>query len=376
MHQPPDLLTPLMGLLKLGHSGDVDVRPVLLRAVTDLFVGHPSHSLSELRQFEAIVVGLFDHCDAPTRQVVAAKLARFGAAPPSVVELFLRAGGPAAAEFLAHSSLVGKPALMDAAENGEAALALAVAGRADLDPSTTLVLAKRPETEVARALALNPAAPIDEECAQTLASRSPRDPETARAVCRRVADPRAVAHLFLFATRAQRAEAILAARRRALASTGRTARSFAQPSIVEEIERIALAGDKPLMAAVLARGLGATLGEATLILEDPDGEPLAAALAALGVSEEASARVFLHVAPDISHSVERVRALTSLVGELSPAAAAILVEAMVSPQAGPRHAGYAPVADASASPTPSRRVNAARETTAPRKGLLLVRRRG
>ena len=48
----------LDGLARLALDKEVDVRPVLLRVLTDLYVGRPHHSAEEVRQFETIALGL------------------------------------------------------------------------------------------------------------------------------------------------------------------------------------------------------------------------------------------------------------------------------------------------------------------------------
>ncbi len=377
MSHSPDLMKPLRSLVEMGEREELEMRPVLLRVLTDLFVSRPSHSFAEIKQFEAITLGLIDFAGDRTRLTMAGKLARFGATPASVVERLMRDGGDAAAEFLAHSSLIDRAALLRAALAGDPRQAAAVAARADLDDEIALILARRAEAEVTRALVNNFAAPIGEEVADQLIARRPRDPETARVLCGRLTAPARLAALFLHASQSQRAEVILAARRQHLAAPSRAPRGFTDSNIGAEIERAAADGDRALLAAIVASGLGAGISDTESIFDDPFGEPLALSLAAMNVSAETAARVFMLLDPQIAHSVDRVRALCRLVEAVSPATARAIVDAMIPTRDAPRRRVHAPVADPTAAATPSRDGTMAREEQAPqRRGLLLFRQRG
>ncbi len=368
-------MKPFEGLVALGKREDLQIRPVLLRALTDMFISRPSHTPGEIKQFETIVLGLLDYADDQTHQIIAAKLAQFGATPASIVTRFLKQGGKAGAEFLAHSSLVDRDVLRKAAQEGETAIAIAIAGRADLDADLARALGKRPETEVARALAMNFASPIDDALLGELAVRQPRDAALARALCQRASSPALIASLFLYASPSQRASIILAARRADLVSAARTTRMFAGEPIIAEIERAAIEGDIPLFEAILARGLGASLVEACEIVHDPHGEPLALALAALQTPAPLAARIFMRMDPVIAESVDRVRALTKLVDEITPTAARALASSMLAPLAERKRPVHRPVVDPTAAATPGRAAIQATEPGRPeRRNLLLLRR--
>ncbi len=75
----------LDGLVDLACRDGVDIRPTLLRVLTDLYVQKPSHSTDEEAQYVELALGLIDSVDAPTRAAVAASLAKYPAAPAAIL---------------------------------------------------------------------------------------------------------------------------------------------------------------------------------------------------------------------------------------------------------------------------------------------------
>jgi hypothetical protein len=80
----------LHGLVELGNRTGVDIRPTLLRVVTDLYVQKPKHTEAEERQFTALALRLIESVDAPTRAIVAEKLAAYPMAPAAVRQRLMR----------------------------------------------------------------------------------------------------------------------------------------------------------------------------------------------------------------------------------------------------------------------------------------------
>lgn len=76
---------PLDSLVDLACRDGVDIRPTLLRVLTDLYVQKPIHDLDEETQFVELALGLIDAVDAPTRAAVAARLSVYPAAPVAVL---------------------------------------------------------------------------------------------------------------------------------------------------------------------------------------------------------------------------------------------------------------------------------------------------
>lgn len=78
--------SPLDGLLDLACRDGVDIRPTLLRVLTDLYVQKPAHTAEEETQYVELARGLIDAVDAATRAAVAARLSAYPAAPPEILE--------------------------------------------------------------------------------------------------------------------------------------------------------------------------------------------------------------------------------------------------------------------------------------------------
>ena len=69
------------GLMTLSRREGVDIRPTLLRVLTDLYVQASVHSDDEERQFVELTSRLIDQVDDATRAAVLARLAITPATP-------------------------------------------------------------------------------------------------------------------------------------------------------------------------------------------------------------------------------------------------------------------------------------------------------
>src|SRR6185437_2574834 len=87
------------GLVDLACRKGIDVRPTLLRVLTDLYVQSQSHTASEEAQYVALALPLIESADEATRGVVTARLAAYPRAPLTVVRRLHELAGqsPAAA---------------------------------------------------------------------------------------------------------------------------------------------------------------------------------------------------------------------------------------------------------------------------------------
>ena len=74
------------GLMSLSRREGVDIRPTLLRVLTDLYVQARAHSDDEERQFIELTSRLIDQVDDATRAAVRARLAIYPATPAEVME--------------------------------------------------------------------------------------------------------------------------------------------------------------------------------------------------------------------------------------------------------------------------------------------------
>jgi uncharacterized protein (DUF2336 family) len=74
------------GLLDLERRNGVDVRPTLLRVLTDLYVQAHSHTPDEETQYIELALRLIDSVDEATRSAVVARLAAYPRAPQAVLQ--------------------------------------------------------------------------------------------------------------------------------------------------------------------------------------------------------------------------------------------------------------------------------------------------
>ena len=107
---------PLDGLVDLACRNGVDVRPTLLRVLTDLYVQKPSHSTDEETQYVELALGLIDTVDDATRAAVVASLANYKPAPPVILA---KLGGATAPD--AYGAVTGTPIEADADASTEVA---------------------------------------------------------------------------------------------------------------------------------------------------------------------------------------------------------------------------------------------------------------
>ena len=74
------------GLMTLSRREGVDIRPTLLRVLTDLYVQASTHTADEERQFVELTSRLIDQVDDATRAAVRARLAIYPATPAEILE--------------------------------------------------------------------------------------------------------------------------------------------------------------------------------------------------------------------------------------------------------------------------------------------------
>jgi uncharacterized protein (DUF2336 family) len=75
----------LDGLVDLACRDGVDIRPTLLRVLTDLYVQKPVHTADEEVQYVELALRLIEAVDAPTRATVATRLSGYPAAPAAIL---------------------------------------------------------------------------------------------------------------------------------------------------------------------------------------------------------------------------------------------------------------------------------------------------
>jgi hypothetical protein len=76
--------------LELGRDDVLDIRPTLLRALTDLYLQRPVHTPEDESCYTELALRLLDAVDVSERAALAARLAEYSAAPRALVERLAR----------------------------------------------------------------------------------------------------------------------------------------------------------------------------------------------------------------------------------------------------------------------------------------------
>ena len=341
----------------LAHSARSADRMLWLRVATDYFLAPVPHLNARRAEFAAALSESLRNADEPTRCAIARKLAPCEEAG-EVLATLVSLGGEAALYVLGRATALPREILLEAA-GGDNACARAVASREDLDPEIAAILGEHDEVEVLLALAGNPHAQFDSRLFAKLARRARQrldaalDRRLAEALLKRGAVGLEQATLFLEADPSQRAAIMTAAQRAALGGWRAPAGLRGSAEAIGRLERFALAAEAELFAEALAEALGCTLELAKRIAGDPLGEPLAIALAALRAPADVTVRIL--TARDLQDGADyrRIGALARFMDALNPAAAELLVAAMIGDAARTRPQRQS-VLDPNAAATPSR----------------------
>lgn len=343
---PPEL----HGLLAIAREEGLDMKPVLLRVLTDLYISVPVHSSDEAAQFCEIGGTLAGQVDLDTALVVACKLAGYPGTPVEVGNAILARNDDASRILLADARWMPAHTQITYAAVGDRVMAAAVAARAHLDPDLVRLLLDRCDPLIDVTLAANTALRLPADILDVLLERA-RDEEALGAALLARGDlsgaDRGV--LFLAADKVARRQITEDAERAASLSPRR--RPAPSDEIVHSLETAALYDDGATFAQVLGLALGASPQKVRMLLADRSGEALGLALVALGVPDEVCTRIFMFRDPLVGHSTERVQALVELTRRVSPGAAERLVSAMLGLQPSKtRTASYPPRGDAAERP--------------------------
>jgi len=257
--------------MTLSRREGVDIRPTLLRVLTDLYVQAGAHSSDEERQFVELASRLIDQVDDATRAAVRARLAIYPGAPVSILEqLGLRPAPTDAPDPLSSDIPATSPS--------------ATAEQMDAPPRMQSTLAMQPKDAAEihdmffRANARERAA-ILHNLGETPLKPSPRIPEA----------------------RAARA--------------------------IEILEMAAFASDVESFTIELGESLILPARVAAQVVDDPGGEPLACAVRALAMPSAVFQRILLFLKPEMGASVQTVYRLSRLYDNLSERSALIMLAA-------------------------------------------------
>ena len=268
----------LEGLTDLGRRSGIDMRPTLLRVLTDLYVHRLSHTAEEERHYTELALRMLEAVDVPTRVAVAKRFSHYLSPPLRILQWLARDLPVVAAELRAHP-LLQPPAA----------------------PPSRSAVALDAEADYERAPQRSPA---------------PRTIDAATAA--------ELNELFFTASVDER-RLILLNLDVVAPTSAHGNRTAADPSVGPELEAAILTGKTEHFIARLAQALLIPHRQAQRIARDEFGEPVVVAAKALRLRREVLCRVLIFVNPAVGHSVERVHALAALYDDMTmPAAESML----------------------------------------------------
>ncbi|RXH01937.1 DUF2336 domain-containing protein [Bradyrhizobium zhanjiangense] len=261
------------GLMTLSRREGVDIRPTLLRVLTDLYVQTRVHSDDEQRQFVELATRLIDQVDDATRAAVKARLAVY---PTTPVPILQKLGLVAAQE-----------------------------GR---------------RVPLAREIPTSPPAPVPArtptEAEQRLASNMAMQPK----------DAAEIHDMFFRAGASERALILHNLAQTPLKAAPRIPTVRAKRAI-QILEMAAIAGDIENFTFELGDSLILPSRVAAQIVDDAGGEALAVAARALDMPSPVFQRILLFFKPEIGTSVNDVYRLSRLYDRLSDRSALVMLAA-------------------------------------------------
>lgn len=298
----------LEGLLDLDRQG-VDIRPTLLRVLTDQYLQSPAHTPEEERHYTELALRLIDETDIATRASISARLAPHACAPRTIITQLARDVIDVAEPVLLHSPLL-TPADCEAIVNERGVVYAAIIARrgkpamAELPPTTRAVPVA---AALAEAIAEQPAP--SEAAARTA-------PEVACAALE-------LCELFYAAGSAER--------RLILLNLDFADWSAEQPpsplqrADIWRLETAALRRNTPTVVRELEVALGISHPQARRIVEDEQGEPIVMAAKAMKMPADVLQRILLFMNPLVGQKVDRVYELAELYSEIGVEAARRMV---------------------------------------------------
>jgi hypothetical protein len=277
------------GLMTLSRREGVDIRPTLLRVLTDLYVQASAHSADEERQFVELTSRLIDEVDDATRAVVRARLSIYPGTP---------------AEVLKRLGLKSSP------------------------PDRHVPLA--------RAIAVDPAVPPPVQKAPTeaelrMASNLSMQPK----------DAAEINDVFFRASPGERGMILHNLQETPLRASARIPAARARRAI-QILEMAAFAEDIENFTLELAEALILPWQVAKRVVNDPGGEPLACAAKALDMPSATFQRVLLFLKPEFGSSVQAVYRLSRLYDQLSERSALVMLAAWRGSTVAVTRAKYRP----------------------------------
>lgn len=269
------------GLMTLSQREGVDIRPTLLRVLTDLYVQTNNHTDDEERQYVELASRLIDGVDDATRAAVRARLSIYPRTPREIAWKLRLKSAPAAHQGSVRSH---QPHPDETYE---------IEVQTDFED---LEIISEPEVRTAPTLSMQPD------------------------------DASKLIDMFLAASSSERAGILHGLTDAPLKPSTRVDPRRAARAVAK-LEQTALAADTAGFTAELADALILTLPIATQIVNDAGGELLACSVKALGMPSEAFQRVLLFLNPARGSSVLDVYRLARLYDTISERSALIMLSA-------------------------------------------------
>jgi hypothetical protein len=279
-------LSTLNGLADIGLRSGVDMRPTLIRVLTDLYVQKLAHTADEERHYTELALRLLDGVDAATRAAVSTRLAKHLSPPLRVIQYLVNDLPEIAAPLRGHAAL--QPSAQPAAPP-PVAIAPAIEDIAPIEtPPQEEPIEHAPVTDLRGTMDATTAAELDD--------------------------------IFFTSAENERRLILLNLHVAAPLSPGQVA-VLRDPEIGERLQAAALGNHREELAKQLAEALRIPRDQARRVVRDDLGEPMVVAVKALGISRDVVYRLLMFVNPTVGHSVERVHALAMLFDEITAQAA-------------------------------------------------------
>ncbi len=296
MVKPPPSFASLEGLLEHGQRDGFDIRPTLLRVLTDLYLQKPAHPPDEELYYTELALRLIGSTNVTARAAVAERLASYPAAPRAIVLHLARDVIEVAGPILRHSSLLTASEREQIAAECGPAHAAAIATK--LPAPTAQLLESSVEIET-----------------------SNQQPQASE-----------LTELFFAAGSAERRQILLNLDYLPPAPAGVAPERSSES--VARLETAALAHNVEAFTREVESAFGLAGSLARRIVGDELGDPIVVVVKALRAPRAVLERILLFVNPRIGQSVRQVYELATRYDEISTQAALRLVA--IWQQADPR----------------------------------------
>jgi hypothetical protein len=328
----------LEGLFDLDRKG-VDIRPTLLRVLTDQYLRTSVHTPDEERHYTELAMRLIDETDIATRAAVSVRLAPHSYAPRSIMLQLARDVLEVAEPVLLHSPVLTFADCEAIIGERGAPYAEILARRAKPAPAAAPAAQPQPAPIKQIAPAVTPA-PVTPVTAPPTAAIKPAienhaqpDVSANKTAANEATTPiiddkeaSELTELFFAATGPERRQILLNLDYADWPAGDPPAPL--QRADIWRLETAALRHHTANLMHELERALGISFQHSRRIVEDELGEPIVAAAKAMGLPADVLQRIVLFMNPRVGQSVDRVYELSALYRDISVEAAQRLVAIM------------------------------------------------